>query len=472
MSSAKPVTKTHGDGTVADTRGDIVIDPILDPSCNFSSLITKTAEVARRKADERESCAVVLAEIARSNPAELPAVATIIAEMDVLTPGLMAAVTTAVPGWNDGPQTNGPKPSRVVEDLETDITFADSPEERVRNEETLAIMTAPAEPDFDFIENYVKFADRFETPKMIHVLLAISLIGAIANGAGITFEYSGRRTPLDLWIIAVMASGTGKNEALNLLTDLLAKAGMLDLVTRSSWGSPEACSEQLAARPTNFFVFTEAAILLAKLNSPRWSAIKPLITDSFDSNNIPPTIKHRTNGKGTTNTPDVEFTQPVRNSFLLMSNRDWLQQQLREYDATGGWLARFLWIAIADANRSIHKVPLGDAALETRLKNKLLRISKIEGEADTSAIYIDDTECVYAKWYDQTRLRWKRQGPLGEIFWARWRATVLKFTTPLTANREIWVAVRWSLGGGVASTRSHGDCARRTDFLRTAQATP
>jgi hypothetical protein len=28
------------------------------------------------------------------------------------------------------------------------------------------------------------------------------------------------------------------------------------------------------------------------------------------------------------------------------------------------------------------------------------------------------------------------------------------------------------VGGGVASTRSQGDCARRTDFSRTAQATP
>ena len=31
---------------------------------------------------------------------------------------------------------------------------------------------------------------------------------------------------------------------------------------------------------------------------------------------------------------------------------------------------------------------------------------------------------------------------------------------------------RWSLGGGVASTRIEGDCAQRTDVLRTAQAKP
>ena len=49
---------------------------------------------------------------------------------------------------------------------------------------------------------------------------------------------------------------------------------------------------------------------------------------------------------------------------------------------------------------------------------------------------------------------------------------VLVPTTPLTSNRAIWFGVRWSLGGGVASTRSQGDCARRTEFRRTAQATP
>src|SRR5439155_8777171 len=39
---------------------------------------------------------------------------------------------------------------------------------------------------------------------------------------------------------------------------------------------------------------------------------------------------------------------------------------------------------------------------------------------------------------------------------------ILEPTTPLTATRAVWVVVRWSLGGGVASTRSEGDCSQRT----------
>jgi hypothetical protein len=45
-------------------------------------------------------------------------------------------------------------------------------------------------------------------------------------------------------------------------------------------------------------------------------------------------------------------------------------------------------------------------------------------------------------------------------------------TTPLTANLAIRLAIRWSLGGGVASTRSDGECAQRTELFRTAQAKP
>src|ERR1700722_9654118 len=48
----------------------------------------------------------------------------------------------------------------------------------------------------------------------------------------------------------------------------------------------------------------------------------------------------------------------------------------------------------------------------------------------------------------------------------------VSFTTPLTANRALRLAVRWSLGGGVASRRSEGECAQRNDVRRTAQATP
>ena len=52
------------------------------------------------------------------------------------------------------------------------------------------------------------------------------------------------------------------------------------------------------------------------------------------------------------------------------------------------------------------------------------------------------------------------------------RLSSLGSTTSLTATRETWVVVRWSLGGGVASTRSEGDREQRTALFRTAQATP
>jgi hypothetical protein len=42
----------------------------------------------------------------------------------------------------------------------------------------------------------------------------------------------------------------------------------------------------------------------------------------------------------------------------------------------------------------------------------------------------------------------------------------------LRATREIWFGLRWSLGGGVASTRSEGVVAQRTDCFRTALAPP
>ena len=45
-------------------------------------------------------------------------------------------------------------------------------------------------------------------------------------------------------------------------------------------------------------------------------------------------------------------------------------------------------------------------------------------------------------------------------------------TAPLTEDLSMRFASRWSYGGGVASTRSEGDCEMRTDVSRTAQATP
>jgi hypothetical protein len=39
------------------------------------------------------------------------------------------------------------------------------------------------------------------------------------------------------------------------------------------------------------------------------------------------------------------------------------------------------------------------------------------------------------------------------------------------ATQEIWVGLRWSNGGGVASTRSEGVGPQLTELIRTAQAT-
>jgi hypothetical protein len=48
----------------------------------------------------------------------------------------------------------------------------------------------------------------------------------------------------------------------------------------------------------------------------------------------------------------------------------------------------------------------------------------------------------------------------------------LVFAASSSANRDIWFGLRWRLGGGVASTRSEGVGAQRTDCLRTALAPP
>jgi hypothetical protein len=45
-------------------------------------------------------------------------------------------------------------------------------------------------------------------------------------------------------------------------------------------------------------------------------------------------------------------------------------------------------------------------------------------------------------------------------------------TAPLSGNREIRFCLRGSLGGGVASTRSEGECGKLTDESRNAEAKP
>jgi len=160
------------------------------------------------------------------------------------------------------------------------------------------------------------------------------------------------------------------------------------------------------------------------------------MTDLFDQDHTPAAIRHRRNTAGTTNTPDIIFTGAPRLNILAMSNLDWYLAHLKDGDARGGFLARFLPVELHSTPRCVPFVKESNKESWRQLQSKFINLARLTGAADISAFYYDHDNSPYAKWYRETKERWDSKGEVVGVFFKRWRAFVLKLAVIFEMSRS------------------------------------
>jgi hypothetical protein len=172
----------------------------------------------------------------------------------------------------------------------------------------------------DFIKEYVKYADIFESPPEAHEAVALTTISAVANG-NVWIQNGGQTIPLDNWTLLLSGSGVGRNTLVNLLWPVLHEASLDDLARNTTWGSKQGFYQDLAENPRAFFVWEELAATLKALSDARFGEAKQWLTNCYDSFRKPADIQYR---KGTSqNTPPIEFVGAPRVSILATSSEAW-----------------------------------------------------------------------------------------------------------------------------------------------------
>jgi len=278
-------------------------------------------------------------------------------------------------------------------------------------------------PSADFVRDYVKYADRFETPPLMHESVAIAGVAALANGK-VWIVRGGERLPLDLWLIVLTPSGSGKNTALREFITLLRTAGLAGLVHKESWGSGPYVQQYFAENPSGFFIWPEMSRVLNQFKQRHFAGAQEFITNLYDEVELPDSKHYRETGDPQhPGTPSIEFPSAPRTNFLATSSRSWFFSAVTKDNVSGGFIPRWIPMIIDDPDRSVPLPAPPDSALSGPLAEKLKQIAEVSGEMDFSLVERD-----YQGWYETTHQRFQSH-PLGAFampFWRRLRNHTLK----------------------------------------------
>lgn len=293
-------------------------------------------------------------------------------------------------------------------------------------------------PPFDFITEYVRYADRFEVPTEMHEAVAIALMAAAVNGK-VFFDW-GERHPLDIWIMNLSGSGSGRSTAIKAYRPILKKAGpkVSQLDQTIGWGSYPGVIQYFAEHPNGLHVYSEASYFLGHLDEPKYKNLKPWLTDLYDDLNLPRGINaYRKNpNRPNQTTPPIEFTEAPRLTLVTTSSPDWLLHHVSRIDATGGFLSRWIWNYMPEIKRRISKPVLADESLIPPLALHLGRLHHLPPfRLDFSLV-----ESEYDTWYNETADRWEKQPNqhLVQPYWQRHRMHVLKLAAIFEMSTIRW----------------------------------
>lgn len=290
----------------------------------------------------------------------------------------------------------------------------------VDTELSTQIVVAVNSYEQDFIEEYVKYADIFESPPEAHEAVALTTISAVANG-NVWIQNGGQKIPLDNWTLLLSGSGVGRNTLVNLLWPVLHEASLDDLARNTTWGSKQGFYQDLAENPRGFFVWEELAAALKALSDARFGEAKQWLTNCYDNFRKPADIQYRR--ASSQSTPPIVFVGAPRVSILATSSEAWFIDSLSQEDSMGGFIPRWFLIKLPDLDRSIPTPKEPDTAVIPDLADCLQEVRKLKGSVDLSRV-----KDIYEDWYKATKKRFDEQpnSAVARAFWNRHRVHLLK----------------------------------------------
>ena len=277
-------------------------------------------------------------------------------------------------------------------------------------------------PKEGFLADYVRFAGSCtDAPDIFHVFAGLNVI-TTALGNKVKMPWGNQSLYTNLWTILIAGSSTQrKTAALNIAEDILRRSDT-DLCLPTTF-SPERLYTLLANNAVGCFFWSEMKAALAMMEKDYMRQTKEDLTNFYD---CPDYIKRELQDKG--------FI--IRNPFigiLAATTLDWLIEGVKAGDITGGFLARFLFVQVAEKTKDYPIPPMADPYEREKLVAQVTRLRAIHG-----TVAFHEVTKMQAEWYTAVTEAARRheKADIIQPFISRLTTSVWKIAIALEAARS------------------------------------
>lgn len=237
-------------------------------------------------------------------------------------------------------------------------------------------------PESGFLKDYYDFAKELtDAPEHYHIFGGLSVLSAVV-GNNIHLPFGPWKIYPNLWIVLLAPSSIfRKSTVITIARKLITRVDSKIILPNEF--TPEVLVSSMEANPKGILIWSEFASALSNFERSYMMGTKEFLTDVYD---CPPLYRRKIREK--------EFT--IENpclSILAGTAIDWFLSKCKEGDVRGGFLARFVYVPATAKTKRISIPPAYDPHSLECLKEKLIRIRDIKGEADVEGVF-----SIYDKW--------------------------------------------------------------------------
>ena len=284
----------------------------------------------------------------------------------------------------------------------------------------------PIMPDCGWISDYVKYTRNIESPTAFHFFTALTVLGATLHRQVYVDQSHFKIWPAIQTMLIGPSGKVKKSTAANVGVRLAMHSNRINKL-------PErVTSEALSSNLAELYGRTGAAIgmlyvseLSTCLNKKDYNSdLVQVLTDLFDSRDIPLTVRTQRRGN--------ETISNVAVSFIGCSNEEWLASSIPESAFGGGFMGRMLVIHQANTDRMFPLPEPSDPHLHEYLQSQLAHTEFVQGVAALTPA----ARKFFTKRYIDIKHNWPRDERVMP-FWERLGDHLLRLGMVLSVSENL-----------------------------------